>query len=204
MRWIAMLLLFVQGGGAQASSHLCDAAVSRASQVVGVPYPVLMAIARTETGRGVEGKPWPWSINLEGADHVFDSQLEALHFAQSARAAGRMSFDLGCFQVNYHWHGTHFTSLEQMLDPEANAIYAARFLARLYDETGDWSKAAGTYHSRTPHYAERYRRKFDAQLASLTAQTPPAAGPSRPNGFSLLMQNGGTTTAGSLVALRDR
>ena len=47
-----------------------------------------------------------------------------------------------------------------MFDPDMNALYAARFLSELYREFGDWTGAAGAYHSRTPEYADRYKVKF--------------------------------------------
>ena len=70
-------------------------------------------------------------------------------------AAGRRSFDVGCFQINYHWHGHNFPSLEAMFDPDTGADYAARFLQSLYAERGNWSAAAGAYHSQTPVARQR-------------------------------------------------
>ena len=45
---------------------------------------------------------------------------------------------------------TTFPSLESMFDPQVGAGYAARFLKSLYAERGNWSAAAGAYHSQTP------------------------------------------------------
>ncbi|MCC6000755.1 MAG: hypothetical protein JJU19_07810, partial [Pararhodobacter sp.] len=74
---------------------------------------------------------------------------------------------LGCFQINWRWHGQHFDRPEALLDPLVSARYAARFLAGLYAETGDWTLAAGAYHSRTPHLAQRYRDRFARLRAAL-------------------------------------
>ena len=30
---------------------------------------------------------------------------------------GQPSFDVGCFQLNYKWHGEHFASIDQMFEP---------------------------------------------------------------------------------------
>ena len=49
----------------------------------------------------------------------------------------------------------NFPSLEAMFDPDTGADYAAHFLQSLYAERGDWSAAAGAYHSQTPARAER-------------------------------------------------
>lgn len=134
-----------------------------------MPEPVLHAIALTETGRKLGGRlrPWPWAINREGVGHWFATREEALDFAQASVAAGRRSFDVGCFQINYHWHGHEFASLEAMFDQEAGGAYAAGFLRRLQGELGTWTAAAGAYHSRTPEFAQRYRTRFDRIYADL-------------------------------------
>jgi hypothetical protein len=191
-----------------------------------VPLSVLLAVTLTETGRGEGGttRPWPWTVNMEGEGHWFATRGEALAFAEARRAQGSMSFDVGCFQVNWRWHGENFVSLEQMFDPLANASYAAGFLRRLHEETGDWSAAAGAYHSRTPEHASRYRARFDAfrtaaveagadagRLAGPLAPSgtllargdDPAALPPRVNSFPLLQATDGAPRLGSLVRLGD-
>ena len=65
------------------------------------------------------------------------------------------------------WHGEAFASLRRMLDPDANARYAARFLRDLRAETGSWLAAAGLYHSRTPALSAAYRARVADQLAAL-------------------------------------
>lgn len=201
-------------GFAWASADLCFAAVRQAARDSGVPARVLLAIARTETGRGRSGDPWPWSINREGDGHIFETRAEALAFARQSRDAGRPSFDLGCFQVNYRWHGDGFVSLDAMIDPVTNARYAARFLSDLYQELGSWTRAAGAYHSRTPELARAYRARFERQLALLGDDPLPAApiviaqadtAPRAPrvNDYPLLQRNTGWQSAGSLVVLGD-
>ena len=137
-----------------------------------MPTEALHAIALTETGRNLGGKmrPWPWAINREGQGHWFATRDEALAFAKASVAAGRTSFDVGCFQINYRWHGHAFPSLEAMFDQEVNGTYAAQFLRSLHVELGSWSAAAGAYHSRTPEFANRYRARYDRIYASLGGQ----------------------------------
>jgi len=180
---LAVLALLVPAppAGARAAedpARLCEAAARRAADRTGVPLHVLMAIALTETGRKSGGRfrPWPWTVNMEGAGHWFGSPQAALGYVETEFARGARSFDVGCFQINYKWHGDAFPSVAAMFDPEANALYAARFLASLFAETGDWSVAAGAYHSRTPAYAERYRARFDRFARALApgADTPGA------------------------------
>lgn len=148
---------------------LCERAVLDGAARGGVPSNVLHAISLTETGRPLGGRlrPWPWAINREGQGHWFGSRAEALAFAKASLAEGRRSFDVGCFQINYHWHGHNFPSLEAMFDQDVAAAYAAQFLRSLHGELGTWSAAAGAYHSRTPSFAQRYRARFDRLLAGL-------------------------------------
>lgn len=155
-------------------SELCDQAIVNGARRSGVPEAVLQAISLTETGRRVDGqlRPWPWAINREGQGYWFRNRDEALAFARESAAAGRRSFDVSCFQINYLWHGANFPSLELMFDLDTAADYAARFLRQLHDETGDWSAAAGAYHSRTPELASRYRARFDQMLALVTGAPP--------------------------------
>jgi len=190
---------------------MCRAAAEDAARTTGVPLRVLMAVALTESARRHEGGvvPWPWTMNLAGDGRWFDNRSAALAAARAARDSGEARFDLGCFQINYRWHGHRFASLEAMLDPAANALYAARFLARLHAETGDWTRAAGHYHSRTPHHAARYRRAFSGHLAALgeapLAPAPAVARsePQRTNGFSLLKAGAPPVAMGSLVPRQE-
>ena len=67
-------------------------------------------------------------------------------------------------QINYRWHGHAFPSLEAMFDPEWTATYAAQFLRTLYEERGDWSAAAGAYHSLTPELAPDVSRRASTRM----------------------------------------
>lgn len=199
----------------QEASLLCEAAASQAAQQEGVPLSVLTAISLNESGRKRDGRlrAWPWTVNMEGAGHWFDSREEALQYVLAEFDHGTRSFDVGCFQINYKWHGEQFASIEEMFDPIANARYAARFLKTLYAEQGSWEGAAGAYHSRTPEFADRYAARFvnfrnDLLDASgneipeipdivLAAYGTPAEAP-RVNTYPLL-QGGSGAALGSLV-----
>ena len=207
-----LLLCFAQhvtmaaARAAQDAPDLCIVAAQNAADQTGVPLDVLIAVTLTETGRTTENglRPWPWAINQAGEGHWFPTPEEAVEFAEDQLDLGLRNFDVGCFQINHRWHSKGFRSTIDMFDPNSNALYAARFLADLYAEQGDWSLAAATYHSRTPDEAERYRTKFDTMLAGLTNQpladhleTVAAA---RINRFPLL-QAGLPGNSGSLVPL---
>ena len=167
----------VRADDAEYSAALCERALANGARRGGVPPEILHAISLTETGRNTGGtlRPWPWAINREGKGFWFDTREEALEFGRRSLAEGRKSFDVGCTQINYRWHGHAFTSLEQMFDPEATATYAAQFLRTLYEERGSWSEAAGAYHSLTPALATKYRARFDRLLAGLDPDALPDA-----------------------------
>lgn len=112
-------------------------------------------------------RPWPWTVNMEGAGFWFDTREEALAFATAHHARGARSFDVGCFQINYRWHGEAFQSIETMFDPKKNAEYAAQFISDLHRESGEWAVAAGHYHSRTPSLSKKYRDRFSRILSAL-------------------------------------
>lgn len=165
MRWaILILLLAVRPLWAGNPAEICEQAALQVAAETGVPADILGALTLTETGRPLDGvlRPWPWAVNAEGAGTWFDDPLKAMTFAQARIGAGRPNVDIGCFQINYHWHGRNFTSLAEMFDPLANARYAARFLRDLHAESGDWRHAAGAFHSRRPKDANRYLARFDA------------------------------------------
>lgn len=203
-----MLALILASAVRADPGDLCDAAAARAAEATGVPLAVLRAITRAETGRGRDGRlqPWPWTVNMEGAGRWFDSLGAALAHVQAHLDAGARSFDLGCFQINHRWHGEAFASLDEMFDPNANALHAARFLARLHDETGDWTRAAGAYHSRTSELADRYVARFEHILAGLQEAPAAYAGAlpgtvPRPNTYPLLQATAAGAALGSLVPL---
>lgn len=183
---------------------LCLEAARRAAAEEGVPLQVLLAVTLTETGRERDGRltPWPWALNEAGESRWFDSRDQALDHLALVLASGATNVDVGCFQLNYRWHGQAFASLEDMIDPRANATYAARLLKGLAQDGQDWIAAVGQYHSQTPEYAETYLDRFRPILAAVTdadlPQVTPAAASPRVNRFPLLQTGAAAGSAGSL------
>jgi Transglycosylase SLT domain len=173
----------------------CRDAAVEASAATGVPLDVLLAVATVETGRN--DQPWPWTVNFGGEGQWFDSASEAAASVDKALRDGATNIDLGCFQLNYRWHAEAFGSIDDMLDPERNATYAAEYLSQHYAKTGDWALAAAAYHSATPEYARIYQGKFEAtyaRLASGDLSDAPRDAPTataRSNGFPLLVAGTG-------------
>lgn len=204
MRHFHLMTLIALGVGTDAGQGLpppetCDMAALRAAEQEGVPPQLMLAITRVETGRQIGGvlTPWPWTINHAGDGHWFDTASDAATFVQQAIDVGQTNLDIGCFQLNLHWHAAGFDSLQTMLDPTENARYAALYLTRLHAEKGNWVDAAAAYHSATAEHATAYVTKLEAVLTSLSVQAPTAPSPD-PNGFPLL-QLGGPSGLASLV-----
>ncbi|MEL6979522.1 MAG: lytic transglycosylase domain-containing protein, partial [Pseudomonadota bacterium] len=156
------------------TAALCDHAIAGAAARHGAPERLMRALSHVESGRRIEGerRAWPWTVNAGGDGRWFASKAEALAFANAKRAAGVRSIDLGCMQINLIWHGAAFSGMAEMLDPAANADYAARFLSDLKAETGDWMRAAGYYHSRTERHFNRYSRLVRTAYGALDGFTP--------------------------------
>lgn len=180
-------------------AELCREAAAAASVRSGVPYAVLVAISTIESGHN--DQPWPWTVNFGGDGQWFEDPREAADSVARALRDGQTNLDLGCFQLNYRWHAAAFASVEEMLDPVRNAIYAAEYLAKQYARTGDWALAAAAYHSATPEYAAAYQRRFETAYVRLSGEPMLAepALPVRKNSFPLLLA-GGSGRNGSLFA----
>ncbi len=148
-------------------SSQCVSEILRAQDRYGIPDNILLGIGLQEAGvsRGRRLTVWPWAVNAAGVGRIFDNRSAAMAWVREREAMGVQSIDVGCMQINLRWHPHAFTHLEQGFDPVINVDYAARFLRDLYGETGDWMRAAGAYHSRTPAHAEVYLASLRRNVA---------------------------------------
>lgn len=165
-------------------ARACLDATRKAAAQTEVPLAILQTIALAESGRPVGGQPfqpWPWTVHARGKGHWFDTPQQAISFVQTVLDGGERNIDIGCFQLNYRWHGEAFDSLAQMFDPASNATYAAKFLGNLRQEAGSWKLAAGAYHSRTQTYADRYiQRLEEVFVQNLSGEASEPAPPEAP------------------------
>lgn len=151
-------------GAAKAFAH-CEKATSRWERISSVPEGLLRAISMAESGRWSQQdkivRAWPWTVTSGGPGTFFPTKQAALAEVRRLQANGVTNIDVGCMQVNLHYHGEHFASIEDAMDPDINAAYAARFLTQLREGTESWNEAAGHYHSRTPERTAYYRSKVE-------------------------------------------
>lgn len=158
----------------------CLRAAAAAGLIEGVPDGLMARIAQVESARRqADGvwRPWPWTIDADGADFAFATKQNAVVWAARAPSRGVKLLDAGCLQVNLQAHSHAFASLGQAFDPWDNARYAARYLRQLHDSDagGDWSVAVGMYHSHTPELAYEYRARVASLGAGIIAGLPPDA-----------------------------
>ncbi len=171
-----LLMLLPQMVLASGVGQSCDSAARHSAETYGVPLQIMLAITRVESGKpqGDALQPWPWVVNLQGEGHWFDTVDEAAAFAQNAVDSGVTNLDIGCFQLNWRWHGNKFSSIDAMFDPASNADHAARFLVENHQRTGNWVDAVAAYHSASPDLAEDYIQKIEGVLQGFadTGQLP--------------------------------
>ncbi|MEE1655369.1 transglycosylase SLT domain-containing protein [Microvirga sp. CF3062] len=117
----------------------------RASALYGVPLGMLYSVGLTETGR--RGSLQPYAMNVEGKAVFSNSATEAIHKFEQASRSGARLIDMGCMQINHHYHREKFPSLENMLNPRMNVEYAARFLKELKARHETWTMAVARYHA---------------------------------------------------------
>jgi hypothetical protein len=150
---------------------LCRFQTEKQGRMTGMPANLLTAISFVESGRWDpdrrEKTAWPWTVTSGGEGHFYRSKQEAIAAVKKLQSKGVRNIDVGCMQINLYYHGEAFPTLNEAFDPGANVAYAVSFLEALHRETKSWETAATRYHSATPEYANRYRGKINAELASL-------------------------------------
>ena len=167
----------------------CQLHTALTEKKMGIPRHLLTAISQAESGRWNKSNKvnvaWPWTVTSRGQGRFFKTKTEALAEVKALRSQGVENIDVGCMQVNLYYHAGAFESLAEALDPEANVTYGASYLKNLYSATGDWTQAAGDYHSTTPELGGPYKAKvlaywrgqggvLEAKRAIASTQ-PPAA-----------------------------
>lgn len=116
-------------------------------------YALVLAESRSKTQQGA--KSWPWTMNVGGHPHFFQTREDAYSFASSLTDRGITNFDTGIAQVNWKWHKERFNhNLWDAFDPYKNLTAAAQHLREQYERPAcnKWYIAVGCYHrpSRKP------------------------------------------------------
>lgn len=131
--------------GRAAAAGSCEQEIAVAAARHHIPLAVFYAVGLNETGW--KGRLQPFSMNIDGRAVASTTLSEALGRFRQAKAGGARMIDIGCMQINHHYHATRFGSLEAMFDPTLNVDYAARFLRELKEREGTWTLAAARYNA---------------------------------------------------------
>jgi Transglycosylase SLT domain len=166
-----VLLMPPHAKAQQDDASACDRAARDAEAAYRLPSGMLSAIGMVESGR------WPWTANIDGSAETYQSKAEAVAALTRIRSPQPSDVDVGCFQISLHYHPSAFATMQDALDPAANARYAARFLLELRDRYGDWDQAVGAYHSATGALRQDYQQRVMARWKG----TPRAAPTDQPN-----------------------
>lgn len=153
-----------------AVEDMCAAAIDRVELEERLPRALVRAIAMAESGRRIEDRQanfaWPWTINASGEGQHFPTKEAAIAAVKRLKSAGVSSIDVGCMQVNLHFHPKAFDSLEDAFDPAKNVAYGAKFLKELHQLRRSWGDAVAYYHSANSEYNIPYREKVYKVWAS--------------------------------------
>ena len=145
---------------------LCEREMARAARVHGVPLGVLYAVGLSETGR--KGVLHPYALNIDGRTAMASDLRDAVARFREAKSKGARLVDLGCMQINHHYHGREFANVEAMFDPAKNVDYAARFIKELHAREGSWTMAVARYNA-GPNNTVAQRRYICSVIGSLVA-----------------------------------
>ena len=143
----------------------CEYLAKDAESRHGLPENILLSISRVESGfRKVDGvtRAWPWTLNAGGDSAYFQTKEAALDHLKEKTKKGTTNIDIGCMQLNYRWHKKFFNNLDDMMNPEKNVDYSARFLKKLHKRHGSWEKAVKYYHSSKSKFNVKYYKKVKA------------------------------------------
>ena len=164
-RLLAAAFIF-SGVPGTALANPCESEIVSAAQRHAIPIGILYSIGLTETGR--KGSLQPYALNVSGKAHFPATKAKARAVFEQARAEGNKLIDLGCMQINHHYHAQHFASIDEMLDPAKNVEYAAIFLRRLKKRHQTWTMAVARYHA-GPHNDPAQKKYVCRVIANLVA-----------------------------------
>lgn len=143
--------------------QICQRATQQAEARSALPKDLLTAISHAESGKWDDVEQaiiaWPWTVTSGGKGRYFPDKQSAIAHVRDLQRQGIRNIDVGCMQVNLHYHPDAFSSLEAAFDPTTNARYAAQFLSKLQRSNKSWSQAIKRYHSANPSHGNPYHAR---------------------------------------------
>ena len=145
------------------NSNFCARSIAKEERRLGIPHKLLYALSIKESGRWVKEDraniTWPWTVNAGGIGKHFNNRQNAIRHVRKLRKEGQRNIDIGCMQVNLHYHPNAFKTIEAGFDPATNVAYAAKFLSALKENHGTWQLAVRHYHSANQNKSGPYQNK---------------------------------------------
>jgi hypothetical protein len=154
-----------------AIGNICTKEASARAQIDQIPSGILRAISIVETGRWNAARKasfaWPWTVTAKGHGKYYPTKATAIHAVRTLQDRGVTNIDVGCMQINLHYHGEAFKTLNDAFDPKRNIAYAAKFLGRLQKRENSWNRAIKFYHSSIPKRQAHYYKKIRQSMHTL-------------------------------------
>lgn len=142
---------------------LCAAHAAEQERAGRIPPGLVLAIALAESGRWSADdkttRPWPWTVTSGTDSFYLPTKHAAIAKVEELQAVGRTNIDVGCMQINLHYHPDAFASLDDAFNPNINVAYGTKFLKQLRLQTRSWGKATAFYHSQDRTRGNAYRDK---------------------------------------------
>ncbi len=154
------------GRMSRALPHEMSSALHAVSRIYKIPMGLLRAISLTESGL------WPWSLNVYGQGYHYDSRQAMLRAVHQFFSKGVSMVDIGPMQVDWHYHGWRFGSVQAAANPLRNIAVAGRLLRDNYQKTGSWQGAVGLYHGGSPGRQNRYIQKVFSRWTTRNSPLP--------------------------------
>ena len=146
------------------TADVCAKEAAVRERIDQIPGGFLRAISVVETGRWDDDRrasfAWPWTVTAEGEGKYYPTKATAIRAVRNLQERGVTNIDIGCMQINLHYHGDAFASLQEGFDPGRNIAYAAEFLNRLRKREQSWVRAIQFYHSSSPKQQRHYYQKI--------------------------------------------
>lgn len=161
---LLLLILFAICGTAYGHPNVDELALSVAAKT-DVPAELVKNVCIHESQSFYKGgrQAWPWTLNVGGKGYWFRNRHSAVRYANIMLVRGVRNIDVGICQINWRWHGYKFKSVDELIDPERNMLYAANTLKQLKGEKS-WQYAVGAYHApgnkkRSDEYAKKVLKR---------------------------------------------
>ncbi len=119
-----------------------------------IPVKLLKSVTWVESGFH------PWTLNVQRQPYFFPTRQSAEQFLETVIKKGVTNIDIGCGQINWHFHRKNFQHPRELLSPEICLRYAARLLRQNSRKTRSWMKAALLYHSGDKLRQSVYRKRL--------------------------------------------